>query len=618
MSQIRLANGVTLPLDFVTQTTAVIAKRRVGKSYTARRAAEQALRAKQQVVIVDPKGDHWGIRSAADGKSPGLPVVIIGGERADVPLEPGSGELVARLVVEDRVSALLDLSLLRKHEVATFMTAFLETVYRLKAREQFRTPLLLVIDEADAIAPQKPQPNEARMLGAAEDVVRRGGQRGIGVMLVTQRSAVLNKNVLTQAELLIALRTIAPQDLAALDEWVKVHGTEEQRDKVRAALPSLPDGVAFFWSPGWPTSEGLFTTAKVLRIETFDSGATPKAGERRVEPRSVADVDLDAFKKKMADTIERAREDDPKRLRAVIRDLQARVDLEKKAGSKQRGASDEQLKRAYVRGAKDERARWREWVPRIIAAADKLHKLALGLTTTAADLNGLTQAADGWLKETPAPGDDVVEQARRGETVSISARDVRADPTLPDRVQSAQREAHFGRRELAPQRTLGRKEIDVGQRILNVMAEIEALGQRQPPRTQVAAFCDYHPRTPTFQAALHALIERGLVEIPTAGALALTDKGRANAEAIDPIRNAQELRDRWLAAVGETPRAILQALFNDDGGPMQRQAIADRLQYHPRTPTFQRALRQLHELGAIVYPSAGLVELTGIVTGDGR
>lgn len=194
---LHLAKHLTLPLDAVTQTIAILAKRRAGKSYTMRRLVEQLLAAHQQVVIVDPKGDQWGIRSAADGKAPGLPVVILGGERGDVPLEPSGGEVVAKLVVEERVSVLLDVSLFRKHEVATFMTAFLENLYRLKAREQYRTPMMLVIDEADAIAPQKPQKGEERMLGAAEDIVRRGGQRGIGCVLVTQRSAVLNKNVLT-------------------------------------------------------------------------------------------------------------------------------------------------------------------------------------------------------------------------------------------------------------------------------------------------------------------------------------------------------------------------------------------------------------------------------------
>jgi len=64
------------------------------------------------------------------------------------------------------------------------------------------------MDEADAIAPQWPMRGEKRMLGAVEDLVRRGGQRGIGVVMLRQRAAVLNKNVLTQIGILIVLRTI--------------------------------------------------------------------------------------------------------------------------------------------------------------------------------------------------------------------------------------------------------------------------------------------------------------------------------------------------------------------------------------------------------------------------
>lgn len=52
-----------------------------------------------------------------DGKGPSLPIVILGSEHGDMPLEAGSGELVARMIVQDRVSALLDLAQFRKHEV---------------------------------------------------------------------------------------------------------------------------------------------------------------------------------------------------------------------------------------------------------------------------------------------------------------------------------------------------------------------------------------------------------------------------------------------------------------------------------------------------------------------
>src|SRR3954469_15845493 len=98
MAKLHIADGLSLPLDATTQAIGIVAKRRVGKSYTARRFAEQLVKAGQQIVIVDPKGDWWGIRSSADGKSPGLPVVILGGERGDLPLEVTAGEVVAKLV----------------------------------------------------------------------------------------------------------------------------------------------------------------------------------------------------------------------------------------------------------------------------------------------------------------------------------------------------------------------------------------------------------------------------------------------------------------------------------------------------------------------------------------
>jgi len=67
---------------------------------------------------------------------------VLGGEHGHAPLEAGAEEVVARLVVEERLSLILDLGKFRKHEVATFMTAFMETVYRLKAQEQYRTPMI--------------------------------------------------------------------------------------------------------------------------------------------------------------------------------------------------------------------------------------------------------------------------------------------------------------------------------------------------------------------------------------------------------------------------------------------------------------------------------------------
>lgn len=152
----------------------------MGKTYTAAVLVEELLAAGAQVVAVDPVGVWWGLRASADGTGPGLPIVVFGGDHGDLPREASQGAEIAALIVEEGIAAVLDLALLRKGEQARFMTAFAETLYH-----RNRQPLPLVLDEADAFAPQRPQRGQQRLLGAIEDLVRRGRARGLGVTLVT-------------------------------------------------------------------------------------------------------------------------------------------------------------------------------------------------------------------------------------------------------------------------------------------------------------------------------------------------------------------------------------------------------------------------------------------------
>jgi hypothetical protein len=315
---LRLGDGFSLPREAVSQTFGILAVRGAGKTYTAAVIVEELVGAGLPVVVVDPVGVWWGLRSSADWTAPGLPIIILGGDHGDVPLEVAAGALVAEFVVESRQSVVLDLSRFRKGETVRFMTDFAETLYR-----QSRAPLHLVIDEADALAPQRPQRGEERLLGAFEDLVRRGRARGLGVTLVTQRAAVLNKNVLTQIEVLICLRTIAPQDRDAIDDWIKVHGTPAERETMMASLASLERGTAWFWSPGWLH---VFERVRIRRRRTFDSSATPSAqGGAATAPPALAPVDLDALRARMAETVDRLEAEDPRTLKKKIADLERQL-----------------------------------------------------------------------------------------------------------------------------------------------------------------------------------------------------------------------------------------------------------------------------------------------------
>lgn len=178
---LRVSDDLVLPLEIVTQTQVILAKKGAGKTYTAAVEIEEALKLEQQVVILDPTGAWWGLKSSADGLHPGYAIAIFGGEHADISLEESAGEVIATAIVAKQFSAVIDLSLFRKGQMHRFLVPFLETLYRIN-----RNSLLLVVDEADFAAPQKPFGEEARTLGAMQDIVRRGRIRGVQSVIAPQ------------------------------------------------------------------------------------------------------------------------------------------------------------------------------------------------------------------------------------------------------------------------------------------------------------------------------------------------------------------------------------------------------------------------------------------------
>lgn len=321
-----------LTLELFTSATGIVGLRGSGKTSDAVVIFEEAVRHHVPGVVIDPTGVWHGIKSSKDGLSPGLPVYVFGGVHGDVPLEPTAGALLARFIVEKPVPMVLDLSDFSKGQQRRFVTDFMVTLYDLKNRQ--RDPLLLILDEAARFVPQTMMRGDlelAKCIGAVEDAVTLGRSRGLGIVLIGQRSATINKNVLTQVDNLIAMRLTGPQDRKALDEWIseKAEGQQAERNELVQNLPSLKTGEGFFWSP---SLFGVFRRVKFAARTTFDSSRTPKIGEKLVAPKVYAEVDLGALTAEIAATKERAKADDPKALRARIveleRDLSKRLVVE--------------------------------------------------------------------------------------------------------------------------------------------------------------------------------------------------------------------------------------------------------------------------------------------------
>src|SRR5690554_1772910 len=107
---IEIAKGLRFDETAATQTFGILARKGGGKTYLAGKLVEELHRVNCPVLVIDPVGNWWGLTLAADGKSPGLPFAVLGGERGDVELAPDSGRAIAEVVVDRGLSAVVDVS----------------------------------------------------------------------------------------------------------------------------------------------------------------------------------------------------------------------------------------------------------------------------------------------------------------------------------------------------------------------------------------------------------------------------------------------------------------------------------------------------------------------------
>jgi hypothetical protein len=337
-----------IPDAALQQHIAVLGKTGSGKTFAAKAViVEPQLAAYRRVGIIDPTGAWWGLRSSADGKGAGFPVLVLGGDHGDLPLPALGGAAVARLLSAQNVNLVADTSQLTVGERTRWFIDFASTLYRIN-----RAPLSLVLDEAHNFAPQGkvPDPDTGKMLHAANTLASGGRSRGIRLTLITQRPQKLHKDALTSADTLIAMRVLAPHDREAVKAWIDGCGDPAQGRQVLDSLANLQRGEGWVWYP-----EGAhLQRIKFPPIWTFDSSATPTDGHALAAPKGAAEIDLAEIKAALADAVSEAEANDPKLLRKRIAELEQKL-----RQNALQGHSDEDIERAthdgYVRG-RDEAA----------------------------------------------------------------------------------------------------------------------------------------------------------------------------------------------------------------------------------------------------------------------
>ena len=566
---LKISDNVALPSDAVTQTMACIGRKGSGKTYLATLLVEQMLDVGAQVVVLDPVGNYWGLRVDADGKSKGKDIFIAGGERGDVPVLPEAGARFARLVVEKNVSMILDVSGFRQGERKRFAADFAEEFFHLKKTQ--RSAVHLFVEEAQLFVPQRCGPEEARMLGAFENIIRLGRNYGVGATLISQRPQSVNKEVLSQVECLCVLQVNGSHERKALEEWVQEAGADR---KLVGELPGLSQGEGYIWSPSWLR---IFERVQFSKKTTFDASATPQVG-KATKAALLTAVDVEALKEDLKEVISSAERDDPKALRRKI------AEMERAATTAVNPRMERELERvtAELKQARDANKAANEMIERLGNNNFRLQEYVdaiVKIQVAAADMKPI-------------------------EPFVVPKREIVAYRTPQPQIQFNRLSPPM--RKLVEPNKNGQVRLRAGaRRMLAVLVQWFPSGRTE---SQVAAQVQMKKTGGTWSAYKSDLRNGGYFEVRGDGLWYATEEGRAyvGADAPDMPATTEEVVQLWGAKLRRGAREMLDVLVNHKGHPVAKDDLGRAVNMEASGGTFSAYLSDLKQAGLILVDRDGV------------
>lgn len=546
-----------IPDAALLQHLIVLGKTGAGKSSAMRVLVERLLDLGKPVCIIDPKGDWWGLKSSADGRRAGYPVVIFGGEHADVPLNAHAGAHVAELIATGNRPALIDLGGWMVGERTRFFIDFASTLFR-----HSRGPRHLVIDEVHNFAPQGKilDPDAGKMLHWANRLASEGRGKGITLIAASQRPQKVHKDFLTSAETLVAMRVVHPLDRGAIKEWVDGCPDPVKGKEVLGSLASMPRGEGWVWSPeiGFGPERVRFPL-----FSTYDSFKAP-TGEQTAKLKGWAEVDLEEIRAKLSAVVEEAQANDPATLKREIARL--RAEISKANGAGRPTAEDLQAadQRGYTRG-------WNEAMAQAEASRKELCKVV--------------QRAVADAFNPPSRVEMVRPELRLDELPQLPGLPTPKRPrNIPDSIPVTGNGGNSGNGKLSKAERL----------VLTALAQYP----QGRTRTQVAILTGYSSTGGGFNNALSSLRSKGWMT-GSNERLAATPAGLEALGPFDPLPHGEALLQHWFRQLSKAERAILQVLVEAYPVSMPKAEVAQLAGYEPNGGGFNNALSRLRTLELI-------------------
>lgn len=595
MKGLKIADNLTLPIDFATERIAFLARTGAGKSGGMRVLFEQIIDAGLFGVFIDPKGDAYGVR--AEGKGKGKPVLVMGGDHGDVPLEATAGKVIAEFLVKERVSTVLDISDLSTPQMWKFVADFGSMLYKLN-----RDVMHVFLDEADMVAGQ--QFFDPHCMHALQLIQNKGRGRGFGMTVATQRPQILNKTILNACGTLVAMQTLGDDALKVVRSWLGQSASKETVNDILSVLPTLQTREAFVYSPQTLGTEPV--RIRFADFQTFDSMRTPKPGETRQQPKSLADIDLTAVQRDMAATIEKVKAEDPKLLKAEIAKLRKEIDQQAK-----KVLPATQPETVTVEVPVLDEAKLAELQDQVIGMTDRLGQLS----------KSFGNAVDSFILQEVGPITKVLADLRNAAPkLPVSSHKIPA--SYRETVRTSHKNPQTERNEPKHQQTeklmqsLPVAHVEIAgkisrpqKKILDVLASFQPLGLDSLSKSNLAVFADVSPKSSSFANNLGTLRNTSgalgpdpLIEYVAAGRVALTIMGGNFADGSEFSASTNEdLLNAWCRKLTGPQGKILRELFSVYPESISRSELAGAVDASDTSSAYANNLGSLRGLGLIEY-----------------
>lgn len=196
---------------------AVLGITRSGKTNTAMVLTQELLSNSVPCTIVDIDGEYRGLKER-------FPLLIAGRTNSDIKLSIEEAAGLAKDSIEHESSILLDLSDYSEEECHDLLFNYFTTVWELTTKR--KSAYQIVLEEAHEFIPEGVR---TPLKNALTRIALRGRKRGLGLMLVSQRSAKVSKDALSQCDMLFLHKVIHPADRSVYKSLVPLSGVEVDR-----------------------------------------------------------------------------------------------------------------------------------------------------------------------------------------------------------------------------------------------------------------------------------------------------------------------------------------------------------------------------------------------------